>query len=94
MKAELLLVVVLGHAERTLLSSQRAATPEALEQQGRWLFSLWHAQDLHELTWKDMAEMLMAGVPPTGSVYDECVALCSDEEDDMSSEFCDFLAEL
>ena len=94
MTPELLMVVVLGHSERTLLSQRKMATPEALEQQGRWLFSLYHAQDMHELTWKDMAEFMMAGIPPTGSVHEECQKLLGTEDDDLVAEFCDFLAEV
>ena len=92
MKPEILMTHVLRHAERTLLANDKEVTPESLEAQGRWLFSLYHAQDMHELTWKDMAEMFMDGIPATGSVHEECVATCDpDEEVDMSSEFLTFI---
>ena len=69
------------------------ASPDEVEEAGRWLIALWHAQNASEYTRKDLAYMFLDGVQPIVSIDDECQNICGDEDggDELSDELRDFL---
>ena len=70
------------------------ASPDEVEEAGRWLLALWHAQNASEYTRKDMAYLFLDGVQPIFSINQECRDLCMEGEDDefeLSDELRDFL---
>ena len=84
---------VRANAVRTLLQQGKRPDDQAVEQQGRWLLALWHAeQAISTNTLKDWAQCFLDGLQPITSVQDECRSLTDDE--DVGNELLDFLSQV
>lgn len=78
-------------AVKNLVEQGKEITPEAIEEQGKWLLALWHAQNAKDFTIKDLAELFLNGVQPIESIDKECEDLTDVDEDDFGSDVIDFL---
>ena len=69
-------------------------SPDEVEEAGRWLIALWHAQNASEYTRKDIAYLFLDGLQPIVSIDEECKDICADDDDgsdELSDELRDFL---
>lgn len=77
-----------------LKADGKEATEEAVEQQGRWLLALWHAQNAHDLNEREMAELFLDGVQPVKSIEEECKDLTNPDDEDWGQDVIDFIDNL
>lgn len=78
-------------AVKHLTEQGKEITPEAIEEQGKWILALWHAQNACEFTIKDLAELFLGGVQPIESIDKECEDLTNVDEDDFGQDVIDFI---
>jgi hypothetical protein len=81
-------------ALKHLVAQNMQITPEAIEQQGRYILALWHANNARDFSLKDMAELFLNGVAPVVSIDDECKDLTDLDEDDFGQDVIDFINSL
>ena len=93
--AALLVLIVHDKAKKNLEARHLEAIPEAVENQGRWLFALWQAKNHREsCDESDLAHMFFAGMPAIGTCAEEALLLCDPNPlIDQTNEFLAWLRE-
>lgn len=87
MEASSLAEHIRDEAVKHLTERGNPITPEAIEEQGKWLIALYYAASMSDgMTQKDLAHLFLEGLKPIVSIDEECKNLTDEDLDECQGE--------